>query len=161
MRKKASWRTTHLWLLYSIKPQQFGFRRWVTETFYAGERAELELQSPLIATLYVVFPRLIETLTSFSIKKKNMKRSRPWIFTMLCWIMQRSVNYSSRRLSVTATLSKACKMDPCTAMLCQHISIRIAYDVELSFGVNSGQAYTFEMTLISIRSKNSDIYSPS
>lgn len=42
-----------------------------------------------------VSSRLIETLTSVSIKKKSFKFARPWIFTTLCWIMQWSVNYSS------------------------------------------------------------------
>lgn len=39
--------------------------------------------------------RLIETLTSVSIKKKSFKFARPWIFTTVHWIMQWSVNYSS------------------------------------------------------------------
>lgn len=42
-----------------------------------------------------VSSRLIETLTSVSIKKKSFKFARPWIFTTVCWIMQWSVNYSS------------------------------------------------------------------
>lgn len=42
-----------------------------------------------------VSSRLIETLTSVSIKKKSFKFARPWIFTTVCWIMQGSVNYSS------------------------------------------------------------------
>lgn len=42
-----------------------------------------------------VSSRLIETLTSVSIKKKSFKFARPWIFTTLRWIMQWSVNYSS------------------------------------------------------------------
>lgn len=42
-----------------------------------------------------VSSRLIETLTSVSIKKKSFKFARPWIFTTVRWIMQWSVNYSS------------------------------------------------------------------
>lgn len=42
-----------------------------------------------------VSSRLIETLTSLSIKKESFKFARPWIFTTVCWIMQWSVNYSS------------------------------------------------------------------
>lgn len=42
-----------------------------------------------------VSSRLIETLTSVSIRKKSFKFARPWIFTTVRWIMQWSVNYSS------------------------------------------------------------------
>lgn len=56
----------------------------------------MHLNNSCILVLFkCVSSRLIETLTSVSIKKKSFKFARPWISTRICWIMQWSVNYSS------------------------------------------------------------------
>ena len=107
-------------------------------------RREARLHDWLPIVCHIVLSRLIETLTSFLMckkkkkkdrKKKGLKYFRPWIFTMQHWIMQQSVNYSSLWLCCGHAL-KSMQNGYGPSVLCQHISLRIAYQRDLSLRVD-------------------------
>ena len=116
------------------------------KTFCASTMAEpdnLKFLLPLIATLYVVFfflPRLIETLTSFLIKKKSggMFRTLNLHNAVLNYavISQLFILYLPLSVTFLPLESTQKKRGLRKAMLCQHISLKIAYERYLSFTVD-------------------------